>query len=460
MPFSIKKIYSSSFFSMGIFFILFFCLLLISFCAYSIHCSLLLNISIVIFFIYALVIWIFLDTVTVWAIILSSILYFTFIPGINIFAGITLLSMTCAVHFMFFINNRALTSLEKKESALRTDVIRKRRSKQIYEIKNLMEKILRLGQLKNMSERLPKGYDKKAIIDYVISYTSEIIGKGSLIRIYLLDPDMKALSVAAKRWISEPKLIFPENDCISRYILNKGSAVLVNDIEQDKKFNLSSDFPFKSIAAVPIMDIERVYGIIRIDSVYKNIFTLSDQKSLVNIAHLAGLAINNARLYSLKLKLAVTDSLTGLKTHAFFKDSLDKLIQNKKKFCIIFIDVDDFKRVNDTYGHVVGDKVLIYISKKINDIQADITARYGGEEFSLIIKNINLETGVKTAENIRKSIESLHIVIRRKKVNITVSIGVAVYPKSAASAETIMRKVDHAMYMAKNKGKNRIEAVL
>ena len=211
---------------------------------------------------------------------------------------------------------------------------------------------------------------------------------------------------------------------------------------------------------MPVIDLKRVYGIIRIDSYEKDVFTLSDQKTLINIAHLASLAASNAKLYRLKLELAVTDSLTGLKTHAFYKEHLIKMIADNDSFCVIFIDVDDFKQINDTYGHVVGDKVLINISKKMKDANADVTARYGGEEFALIKKGLTVKQGVELAEKIRKNVENLNIAIRRRKLKVTVSAGVAVYPESGRSAESIMSKVDHAMYSAKKRGKNCVEAVL
>lgn len=158
------------------------------------------------------------------------------------------------------------------------------------------------------------------------------------------------------------------------------------------------------------------------------------------------------RLY----QAAITDSLTGLYNRRFADEMLkqEKLTYKRYKtpFCILLIDLDNFKLVNDVYGHDVGDKVLVAVANVLKSSvrEADIVARWGGEEFLILLRRIELEDAIKVAEKIRSAICQLKVP---PVEGITASIGVSCY-SGEGDVYDLVRKADLALYQAKAQGKN------
>lgn len=161
-------------------------------------------------------------------------------------------------------------------------------------------------------------------------------------------------------------------------------------------------------------------------------------------------------------KQAVTDSLTGLFNHRFFHDTLDNEIKRSETFQLSFtvaiIDIDNFKQVNDTYGHLAGDEVLRKVAQVIreNVRQSDIPARYGGEEFGVLFYHAGKEKALIITERIRQSVEDLLVKTGGVEIGVTVSIGLAEYPREASNKNTLIQEADARLYAAKRAGKNRV----
>jgi diguanylate cyclase (GGDEF)-like protein len=156
--------------------------------------------------------------------------------------------------------------------------------------------------------------------------------------------------------------------------------------------------------------------------------------------------------------MAHTDTLTSLWNHGYFQYKLDEeLLKAKSKnhiLSIMMIDVDDFKKFNDTYGHMQGDSALKKISEtlKMNIREQDILCRYGGEEFSLILPQTPREEAFQIGERIRKNLSETDVL----GVKFTVSIGLSDYPRNGCDKDTLVKKADVALYRAKLEGKNKI----
>jgi diguanylate cyclase (GGDEF)-like protein len=161
-------------------------------------------------------------------------------------------------------------------------------------------------------------------------------------------------------------------------------------------------------------------------------------------------------------QLSITDPLTNTKNRrAFFEisEKFFKLARRKElDLCIILIDIDHFKKVNDTYGHIIGDEILKFLVKQLDKElrDSDILARYGGEEFIVLLPDTDLDGGVKTAEKIRKAIEE-ETYKGDVEVAITISLGVAQL-QNEKIINDLIRKSDEALYKAKNNGRNRVES--
>ncbi len=161
--------------------------------------------------------------------------------------------------------------------------------------------------------------------------------------------------------------------------------------------------------------------------------------------------------------LAIHDGLTGALNHREFKKLLLNEIKRAQRYkhnlALIMIDIDNFKTFNDTYGHQIGDKILKLISDYLlnSTRSSDQVARYGGEEFALIMPETLLETAYATAERIRLGISKILVNVDDQiNINTTVSIGVASFPDDAVNAEDLIASADKCLYLAKDRGRNRV----
>ena len=166
------------------------------------------------------------------------------------------------------------------------------------------------------------------------------------------------------------------------------------------------------------------------------------------------------KLYERTARSAVTDGLTGLFDHAYFKDALRREIHRAHrhglKFCLALFDLDDFKRLNDTRGHLAGDRVLVKAASLLKESarEIDVAARYGGEEFALILPETPRRGGLVVAERVRQLVEARFG--RGRGPRVTLSAGVAAWPDDALTADDMVRKADQGLYRAKALGKNQV----
>jgi diguanylate cyclase (GGDEF)-like protein len=206
---------------------------------------------------------------------------------------------------------------------------------------------------------------------------------------------------------------------------------------------------------IPLVSRDRVLGIL---CLYPPAGTKVGERELAlfyTIGNQLGAAIDNIRLYEETAKLSLHDPLTGLANRRLMEYVLEtsfaKARRDESAFSVIMLDIDFFKTYNDTYGHTVGDNLLVniamIISKEIRQI--DLGVRYGGEEFLILLPETELSEACEVAERIRKDVE--------EKMGVTVSLGVSCYNHSLQRKEDIVRKADDALLQAKQKGKNRVE---
>jgi two-component system cell cycle response regulator len=194
------------------------------------------------------------------------------------------------------------------------------------------------------------------------------------------------------------------------------------------------------------------------------VFTDADLRTIVSLCDQAGVAIENVLLHQEAQRMAIMDGLTGIWNHRWFQiqfaQELDRAERFRRPFSLIVLDIDDFKTFNDTYGHQVGDFVLVELARRVKSTirDVDMFARYGGEEFELLLSETDLSGGLNAAEKIREAIGGSPFTsdMLPKPLTVTVSVGVASYPEAGLDAPTIFKAADLAMYEAKSKGKNRV----
>lgn len=164
-------------------------------------------------------------------------------------------------------------------------------------------------------------------------------------------------------------------------------------------------------------------------------------------------ALKNSSEFEVLQEKTIRDSQTGLFNHTEFYNRIDKLVNDKEKFSLLMIDIDDFKLVNDSYGHQTGDTIIEYLADRIKMSirREDTAARYGGDEFAIILKGAEKSLARTIAERLRLSAAE-----GNPPVKITISIGVAEYPSDAFSSNGIVSAADKALYLAKMRGKNQV----
>jgi diguanylate cyclase (GGDEF)-like protein len=192
-------------------------------------------------------------------------------------------------------------------------------------------------------------------------------------------------------------------------------------------------------------------------------FDTDDEAMLVSLAGPAGIAVDNVLLHREAQRLSVTDPLTGAGNLRHMTTTLAREVERATRFerplALLLMDLDHFKRVNDTYGHTVGDAVLRELSRRVASCvrEVDTVARYGGEEFVVITPETDTEGALRLAERICESIREAPFIVGEDTVVVTVSIGVASLPGHGTSSGDLVRAADDGLYAAKRAGRDRYQ---
>ena len=255
-------------------------------------------------------------------------------------------------------------------------------------------------------------------------------------------------------------------DLLDKWVMERKLSLLVTDVLQDSRFKpVRSGNEVRSVLAAPIVVERQLVGVIRLNGFEPGMFTIGDLRILEALSLLASLALENLQLLARLHEGAIRDNLTGLYTHRFFEERLNEEIlragRYHTEFCLLMMDIDHFKRYNDTYGHAAGDQVLIRVSQALQQIArpVDLLARYGGEEFVLIMPQSALPQARETAELIRRTIEAQTFQFGDESAaqeRVTLSLGVSGFPQEATIASQLVRVADYRLYQAKEGGRNRV----
>jgi len=257
---------------------------------------------------------------------------------------------------------------------------------------------------------------------------------------------------------------------IAGWVANHKQPVLVSDVSKDKRFlsnidNLSG-FKTQSLICTPLICRDKVLGVIEL--VNKKVgeeFTEEDLEILKHLSDYIAIAIDNARNFEKIQELTIKDDLTCLYNTRFFHEMLEREIKRsmrkRRELSLIFMDLDHFKEVNDTHGHICGSKLLKEVANVImaSVRNIDIPIRYGGDEFVIILPETNKECAKGVAERILYNIRNTDF-LKEEMLNLklTASIGYATFPDDAKDKTELIKMADNAMYRVKNTTRNNIEA--
>lgn len=251
---------------------------------------------------------------------------------------------------------------------------------------------------------------------------------------------------------------------IIHFFEEKTKAMAMKTLRSVDMVRMSKEFQFfESLGAeiiVPLNAKGKINGLLVLGEKMTQVeFSESEKEFITILSNLAGIAVDNARLY----ELATVDMMTGLKIHHYFqtklREEMDRCRKKGAKLAILFTDVDKFKVFNDTYGHQAGDVVLIEVAKQLINLAGKnhLAARYGGEEFCIVMPNSSLEQGFEMGEKVRNAVQAMTVInpADGKELKVTISIGVSEFWPSDKSNKDIIERADKALYQAKHSGRNR-----
>jgi two-component system, cell cycle response regulator len=297
----------------------------------------------------------------------------------------------------------------------------------------------------------------------VWSYSSKF--QCEAVTVVLGDPvDEQAVQVIAYRGLKreETPLAFPP--------ITPVLAFLEKDEYSQLAFpDFSVNYPDTSFVAlleglatdviVPLRTDKGVLGFVLLTRSGKGVqYGLLEIEYITRIARFASIALENASLF----RQATTDRMTGLFSHHYFEKTLEEEMERarryKSTFSLVMFDIDHFKKFNDAYGHLQGDRILRDIAKVLTRSvrQVDFPARYGGEEFAVILPAVDLKGALVVAERLRRKVEQYEFPGDTAPLHVTISIGVTEFTEQADAPSEVVREADRAMYQSKEGGRNRV----
>jgi diguanylate cyclase (GGDEF)-like protein len=320
-------------------------------------------------------------------------------------------------------------------------------------------------QLKEQIEKDKECYDLKNYTINLISLVAEYLDKSINIQSRL------------KNILEEIVIRFDKTSMALNNILEENSNILKKDIEDDKKIATElvgvnqvvlNESSIEALKEIVLSKVERLSEEIskKIDHKSTALVHIEKEKESVN-RELSEYKKREQELIKLRKELekykveSVTDPLTGLFNRKFlvkkFEEEMERSKRYNSKFSVIFIDIDNFKRINDVYGHIVGDFVLKYLANIIKSElrKVDYAFRYGGEEMVVLLSETDLDGAMKFANRLLETVRNTIFRYKTEELKITVSMGVVEY-KTGEPLDQIINRADAAMYRAKKEGKDRV----
>jgi diguanylate cyclase (GGDEF)-like protein len=278
------------------------------------------------------------------------------------------------------------------------------------------------------------------------------------------------IAVGIKREVIKGIRLAP-GEGIAGHVAETGKPMFVSNVQDEPRFSRKIDsltrFTTKSISCIPIQIHGKILGVIEIVNVEDmDGFKLKYLPILTILADYAAIAIENSQLFSRIQRMSITDEYTGLYNARYLHQVLEDLIQKPRgqepTFAIVFVDIDNFKHVVDTQGHLLGTQALREIGQTFSSClsEQDILVKYGGDEYVIILPDKNRQQATKLTEKILQTLRaSCYLASESDSVKVTASFGIAMYPEDAQMKEDLVSLADKTMFTVKRSTKDGIGIV-
>lgn len=305
--------------------------------------------------------------------------------------------------------------------------------------------------------------DLRTVLDSMVSVTCRAFGydNGAIV---MVEPETGDMVVEAGYGYSHGIVgkRLPAGAGIVGWVARTGTPLVVDDVRGDARYYRADDRT-QSELAVPLIAEGKVLGVFNVESVRLAAFGPRDLRLLTALASYAVVAIQNARLYETAQRMAITDGLTELYNHRYLYESLGRVIDRARRdgqpVGLIMLEIDQFKRYNDLYGHQSGDEALRTVAGLLRrgSRPSDIVARYGGDEFMVVLPGAGKAVAQETADRLRRAVEAYPLILDDEVIaTVTLSVGVAAFPQDGETVDDLVEVVDRAQYMAKRSGGNKV----
>jgi diguanylate cyclase (GGDEF)-like protein len=241
-------------------------------------------------------------------------------------------------------------------------------------------------------------------------------------------------------------------------ILATGSTLIEKDLTVPPAFKLFLECG--SRMSIPLISFGQTLGLLTLHSSQRNAFRESELQSLESVADICASSIQNAHYVERIRQLSYLDGLTGIFNRRFFELRIMEEIERARRcetgMAVVMVDIDQFKKLNDEFGHLLGDEVLRQVSSLFHQQlrKIDVVCRYGGEEFAILLTQTNAEHAMGVAEKLRRLVEGWQFPGVPRTV--TLSAGVAAFPDHGTTRDELIRAADTGLYAAKQEGRNRV----
>jgi len=284
---------------------------------------------------------------------------------------------------------------------------------------------------------------------------------GAAMALYLHNPDTDLLEVAITMGDNQPPLepLCQRGQGLPGRVWDSGEPILLEEYHTGRTEQFARSM-WGKVAGVPLIWGSEFMGVLFVFSDVS--FALTDLKLLGLFGSHAAASIRNARMHREMHELAITDSLTGIFNRHHFFELAESAFSNAKRYKLplsaLMIDLDFFKHINDTYGHLAGDDVLRVSIERCAELvrETDIFGRYGGEEFIVLLPETEIQGALILAERLRQSVADKAIEARGRELSVTASFGVAELTDEFETLQQLINQADRALYKAKDSGRNRV----
>lgn len=330
----------------------------------------------------------------------------------------------------------------------------------------LEQRVAELSTLNKVGALIAGSLERHTLFQNISRETLKMLGQSTSFMIGIRD-ETETETVSYELFDGEGKnyqhIEASVEEGLSGWIIRNKKPLLLLDIQGEyhkySKSGAYNDPRFHSWMGVPLITYDEVIGVMSVQSEAVGAYGEDHLRVFGTIADQAAVALENTRLY----ELATVDGLTGLLVRRHFDERLREEWQRTRRyggeFTLGILDLDDFKRLNDTYGHQIGDAVLREAARAVqrNMRGADLAGRFGGEEFSVLLPRTKVDEALGVAQRIREEVAALRMSAGAPLPEVTVSIGLAGYPASGeAELSELIAHADSALYSAKHAGKNRV----